>query len=243
MPSFSATGTMSVKGTAPDGKSGGLQIDMRVQHRDRLTRIDVLHITSLSTDQNANPLLAQLLPKGTIGVVIDQSKSLMTIWSTAHSLYYQTKLALPKAVTKHASKSGTSIWTTISNGLTSMTQYDSYSSSMDLTGHKTVNGHMASVFAFSNKSQKHGQKPQSTTGTFALADDLHGIPLHVDVSASAGALASATADLTQVTTTPPATTAFAIPKGYKKTTQLMQVLLDVSTPSPAAHTASAQLPH
>ena len=227
MPSFSATGTMNLKGQTPDGKSGTVQIQMRVAHRNLLTRVDVLRIVAAADDPNANTMMAQFIPKGTITVVVDQSKSLLTIWSSSHPYYYQSKLAVPKPTQKNNGKSSSSsIWTAISNGLSSMTKYDSYSSSIDLTGHKTVNGHTASVFAFTHKSQKHGEPAQTSSGTFALADDLNGIPLHADVTATGGPVASVSADLTQVSTSAPPASTFAIPKGYKKTTQLMNVLME-----------------
>lgn len=224
LPAFSATGTMVAKGTSPDGKNGTLQTQMRVLHRDKRWRIDLLQIAATADDPMMNAF-AQLLPKSALTFVADPAAKTLTIWSGAHPLYYQTALAIPKPhPSPHSSASPTPVWDNVMKQLNSMTQYDAFNESFTLTGHQTVNGHMASVYHFTSQMQKHGAKPQTTTGDVAFADDLSGLPLHLTADFKGDAAANVAIDLTQVSKEAPAAAQFVPPAGYKRTTNLGAVL-------------------
>jgi hypothetical protein len=217
---FSAAGTLNLGGES-SGKTMTFHTDMRVLHRDTRWRIDVSNVTANASDPNANSMMAAFLPKGTISLLIDPGKKLITMWSTMHPLYFQTKMALPTSKTKttHASGSPFDL-----NGLSSLTQYDVMNDTFSLTGHQTLNGRMASLFHFTSQTQKHGGKLEDVSGDLALADDLAGVPIHLALTAKGGLNGTMAIDLTSVSSGAPAANMFAPPAKYKKTTQPFEVL-------------------
>ncbi len=220
---FTAAGSLSVNAKREPDKTAAFQTAVRVLHRDTRWRIDVSNMTATASDPKTNAAAAQFLPKGTISLIIDPAKKLITTWSSMHALYFQTKMALPPAAKKKTTQATQSPL----DALNSLTQYDVLSESFALIGHQPVNGRTASVYHFTAQTQKHGGKPLNVTAGLALADDLHGVPIHLDFTASDTASAqSATVqiDLTAISLTAPEDALFHPPAGYKKTAQPLAVL-------------------
>ena len=224
---FSGAGKFGVKMTPAAGKTMSVDAQMRIAHKNMLTRIEVLSAAFSMTDADMNMSMGPISPTGRISIVVDQSKQQFTMWSSAHALYYQSKFSMSTLKSKMPSKARTSDpMSMIAGALTSMTKFDVYSSSFELTGHQLTNGHMSSIFTFTHKSQVHGQKLQTANGTVALADDFSGIPVHIDSTMDGPMSGSMSADLTSVSRSVPAQSEFSPPKNYKKTNNMMAILMN-----------------
>ena len=224
---FSGAGKFSVKMSPAAGKTMSFDAQVRVAHKNMLTRVEVLSAAFSMTDADMNMSMGPISPAGRISIVVDQSKQVFTMWSSAHALYYQSKFSMAVLKSKTPAKSHAfDPVSMIAGGLASMTKFDVYSSSFELTGHQRMNGHMTSVFAFMNKSQVHGQKLQTTNGTVALADDFSGIPVHLDSTMDGPMTGTVSADLTSVSRSVPAQSEFAPPKSYKRTNNMMSILMN-----------------
>lgn len=211
--SFSATGTASLDAVNGE-KTALIQARLRFGRRLGLTRIDVLSVTVTANNGKGN--ITMPLPQGTVSAVFNQSRESVAVWTSLQPLYYGTKLRLsPLGAVR------------LPVGLSALTKYQVLSFSLHLVDHETIDGHGASLFAFDAQTQKTGGKPQETTGHLALADDLAGLPIHADLTVGAGSpeTVSIEMDLTSISTSAPPVSAFAPPKGYKRTPQLMRVLM------------------
>lgn len=228
---FSGTGTLSGQATVAD-KTAGFGADLAVWRRANLLRIDLRKLTTSSQDPTSNALLSQLLPTGGVTLVFDQRSGMMTLWSSATHTYYRTKMTYtmpktkptPKPKASAKPKTPGSALDMIMKAAQNMTQYDVYSQSFELTGHQPVNGHMASVFHFISRTQKHADKLQQLDGNLALADDLSGIPLQFVATATGKMNGNLHADLLTITTAAPDAQLFALPKGYKPVKSPLEVL-------------------
>jgi hypothetical protein len=212
------------------GKSLGIQADVAVWARSGLVRLDLQKLALSSQDPSQNALLTQLLPTGGVTAVFNQKTQMITVWSAQSRSYYTTKLGLPHpnptATPKPKNPKATPTpAVSIMNALNSMTQYDVYSETFELTGHQQVNNHMASVFHFLSKTQKNGGKLQTVDGTLALADDLSGIPLQLVVQAAGNVNGNAHLDLLSFITTTPDAALFRIPAGYMKAKSILDVVM------------------
>lgn len=219
--SFSAGGWVSLRAVARE-KVATMQAEIEFAHSGSLTRVDLGNL-SVSAN-NGSGDVNEPLPAGTISAVVDQTRGLFLVWSSLRPLYYE-------------SKSTMSAWslTNVFNEMSSLTKYQVISFSLNLLGHQMVDGHMASVFELDSKVQKQGGKIQNTVGHVAFADDLSGLPIHEDFTIGAGepSTVAVQADLTRISTSAPPASAFAAPRGYAKTSQLLQVLMTLM-PSPPA---------
>jgi len=111
--------------------------------------------------------------------VYDRNTKTTTVWSDQKREYYQSKNA-PKHKATAAQKPQQPAVSPIDQILKathSTTEYDTFSESLNLTGHQTINGHMSSVFHLTMQTQKHGGPLRDLTGDMAFADDLSGIPV------------------------------------------------------------------
>lgn len=228
---FASTGTLSGQATITD-KTVGFEADLAVWRRSNRLRIDLRKLAASSQDPTSNALLSQLVPAGGITVLFDQRSSTITLWSSATHTYYRTKTTFtmpktkptPKPKPSAKPKARGSVLDMIMKAAQSMTEYDVYSQTFELSGHQPVNGHMASVFHFTSHTQKHGDNLQQIDGTLALADDLSGIPLQFVVTAMGKMTGNLRADLLTVTTTAPDAQLFALPNGYKPVKSPLEVL-------------------
>lgn len=228
---FSGTGRLTAQAVAT-GKTIGAQADVAVWARPGFVRFDLQKLSLSSADPSSSALLTQLLPTGGVTAVFNQKTQMVTIWSSQTQSYYSTKLAFPhpkpaaspKPKAKATPAPGSPV-TSIFKALDSMTQYDVYSSSFELTGHQPVNGHMASLFHFVSKTQKHGAKLETVNGDLALADDLSGIPLQLAVDASGSTNGNLKIDLLTFHTATPDMKLFAVPAGYKKAKSILEVVM------------------
>jgi hypothetical protein len=227
--SFSAVGSLSLKAEAP-GKSAGVRAEIHVAHDNMLTRIDVLNV-AMTADNGMGPV-SRSMPIGALSVVIDQAKGLLTLWSSKRPVYYQVKLPFQRSVVG------------VTNGLSALAHYDVVSASLNLVGHKVIDGHMASLLAFALKTKRRGGKLQSVVGHLALADDLSGMPLRADVAIGPGETKSVKIqmDLSSISAGVPSAAEFAFPKGYTRTTQLGVILAAIVPPPPSPRPTATQTP-
>jgi hypothetical protein len=227
--SFSATGKLTVQADAT-GKTINFEADMAVLRRPNLVRIDLQKLSIASQDPTTQMMLSQMLPRGGVSVLLDQRSNMLTIWSAQTHRYYRSKLILVRSKTARAPKAKATPAPKKSNFdvmnlLARMTQYDVYSQSFALTGHQTVNGHMASMFHLSSRTQKHGdRKVEGVEADLAFADDLSGIPLHLSMDATGNMNANLHADLLTIAAAAPSISLFRIPAGYKAAKSPLEVL-------------------
>lgn len=229
---FSGTGRMTAQAEF-SGKNVGVQADVAVWARSGLVRLDMQKLSLSSQDPAQNALLTQLLPTGGVTAVFNQKTQMVTVWSSQSRSYYTTKLsfphpkatATPKPQKPKATPSPKPPMVSIMNALDSMTQYDVYSETFELTGHQPVNNHLASVFHFLSKTQKHGGKLETVDGTLALADDLSGVPLQLVVQATGNVNGNAHLDLLSFSTVTPDAMLFRVPAGYTKAKSILDVVM------------------
>lgn len=228
---FSSTGRLVSKATLGE-KTFNVDADVAAWRRGGSLRIDLQKLTISTADPASSAMISQLLPSGGITVLFDQRTQMLTLWSAQTRTYYRTKVNLtvpkPKATPKPKGSpspkaSPPSPLSRILDVTNSMTQYDVYSETVELTGHHPVNGHMASVFHFSSKTQKHGGAMQQSAGDLALADDLSGIPLHFSVEATGNVAGTLSIDLLSISTATPDAKLFALPAGYKQVKSFFDV--------------------
>ncbi|HEY9180909.1 MAG TPA: hypothetical protein VIO32_09325 [Candidatus Baltobacteraceae bacterium] len=228
---FSGTGrlTSQVEFT---GKSMGLQADVAMWARPGLVRLDLQKMALSSQDPSQNALLTQLLPTGGVTALFNLKTQMMTVWSSQSHSYYTSTLNLLRPKSKPSGKpkpkatpAPNSPMNAFLKGLDSMTQYDVYSETIELTGHQPVNGHMASVFHFISKTQKHGGKLETINGNLALADDLSGIPLQLALDATGSMTGTMKMDLLTFAPSTPALSLFSVPAGYTKAKSILDVVM------------------
>lgn len=212
------------------GKTVGVQADVAVWARSGLVRLDLQKLSLSSQNPSQSALLTQLLPSGGVTALFNQKTQMVTVWSTQSRSYYTTKLAFPhpKQTPKPKKPKATPSpkpAVSFMNALKSMTEFDVYSETFELTGHQVVNNHAASVFHFLSKTQKHGGKLQTFDGTLALADDLSGIPVQLVMQATGNVNGNAHLDLLSFVTATPDITLFRIPAGYTKAKSILDVVM------------------
>lgn len=222
--SFSAAGWLSLKAVSRE-KIASLRAVIRVSHEHLLTRIDLGNVNATANDGKGE--VAQPFPSGTLTIVIDQGKRIFTLWSSRRPLYYESALTPSMSVS-------ISNATNVVSEMSAFTKFQLLSFSLNLIGHQPIDGHAASVFEIDSKVQKQGGKIQNTIGHVALADDLSGLPIHADVTIGAGEPSTVTMqmDLTAISTGAPALSQFMVPKAYKRTKRMLQILMALA---PAPH--------
>ncbi len=246
-PAFTATGTMSVNGTSGKGKSGALQMDVRVAHRDAFTRVDILKVAVTTQDPHANSAMPAMLPKGVVSALVNTANGTLTMWSSTGKYYYQMKLGSPGEHPKsHPPKSAArprSPFSDISAMLRATTQYDKFSSTTELVGDQLVNGHVSHVYHLTTIMQKHTDKtPQQIVANVAFADDLSGVPVHTDMTFTGTATAAMKMDLSAISLATPIASLFAPPVGYKRTDRFIMSIMGSAMPMPMPHPAPTKTP-
>ncbi|MFN2529207.1 MAG: hypothetical protein ABR584_10895 [Candidatus Baltobacteraceae bacterium] len=220
---FSSRGTLSVSANVMS-KPVSLNAEVAVWSKRGHARLDVLKF-STSGAQNPNAMVNQFLPAGTITVVYDQATKATTMWSDSKREYFQSK-AVPHAKLKPAQKPKEPAESPIDQILKatrSITEYDSFSESLNLTGHQIINGHISSLFHFRMQGQKHGGKLRDLTGDMAFADDLSGIPVRLWMISKGEFEGEVKLDLLSASAAVPDASLFKVPAGYKKVASIMQL--------------------
>lgn len=231
---FSSTGRLVSKATIGE-RTVNIEADVAAWRRAGFLRIDLQKLNVSAEDPSSSAILSQLVPSGGITVLFDQRTQMLTLWSAQTRTYYRTKVSFtgPKPKPKPTPKSKASpnpkasppsLLSRILEAANSMTQYDVYRQTFELAGHQPVNGHMASVFHFTSKTQKHGGKLQQATGDLALADDLSGIPVRFALEATGNVAGNVNIDLLSISTSTPDAKLFALPAGYKQVKTFFEVL-------------------
>ncbi|PZR58278.1 MAG: hypothetical protein DLM50_03975 [Candidatus Meridianibacter frigidus] len=207
--------------------------ELAVMASRRRVRLDVIHLEFFGGDSTAGALIAQFLPRGAVTFVYDQRARVATFWSDQKRVYYQTKTrALPMATSTPSPQpiaAPSSPLDQFLRGAKSMTEYDVFNQSLTLVGHEPVNGHTASVFHLMMHGQKHGGAAQDLIGDVALADDLSGIPVRLWFTGTGEHAGMVKLDLTSASLGTPDESVFAVPRGYRKVDDVLQVL----APSPS----------
>ncbi len=193
----------------------------------RRFRLDLLGVALTSRDPKMQAAATKYLPQGTITFVYD-SGTLM-LWSDRKRVYYVSKGGLQAPRTrptpaKSPSPAPASPFGGILTLTRSVTQYEMFSQSVNLVGHRPVNGHMSTVFHFEQHSKKRGETPLQMTGDIAFADDMSGIPVRLWTNMKYIFDGSFKLDLTDVSTTPPDARVFSVPRGYRKVGSFVDVL-------------------
>ena len=226
---FSASGTLGAQ-SAVAGSPASLQANVNVMNNGSRVRIDLLKFVLTGGDPTMNAMITKAIPQGGLSLVFDQKTHVATIWSTAKKVYYQSQriditrsAATPKPKATPASDVDSFL-----KFMKGMTELDSFTGTINLAGHKTVNGQMASVFDYDVKMQKHGGKPAHVTMELALADGLSGIPIHFTVNAegntAGGSAMNLAIDLQSISLEAPAPSNFDVPAGFKKVKQIMELI-------------------
>ncbi|GAC1356183.1 MAG: hypothetical protein NVSMB31_16800 [Vulcanimicrobiaceae bacterium] len=223
---FSGKGTLAVEAMVSDSPLK-LGVEIAVMYGTHKLRVDLLHLDMSGNSPSTGAMMTQLLPQGTITLVYDQKTGTATLWSEQKHLYYQTKVGNVRHASKptpHPTEPQVSPLDQILHATKTITEYDLFNQSISLVGHQAVNGHMSTLFRYTQQSQKHADKLQDVSGEVALADDLSGIPIRFWATAKGKYDGSVKLDLLSASLAQPAASVFAIPRGYKKVKEIMELL-------------------
>ena len=193
-------------------------------------RLDVQALTPVGTDPTVGAFLASALPIHSFTYMYDGVTSTTSAYSNDNHTYYQeTKRALSGAPTTVAQTgSGSDPLSMIAMYGRLLRDDKTFSATLDLAGHTTTNGHLATNVNLEFKQQKTGGALQDYRAHLALADDLDGFPVQIALD-SVGAKSTDFAgalrlDLTNVQRAAPASGTFAIPNGFTRVNSLGEVL-------------------
>lgn len=220
---FTSRGTLSIEADVMSNAIS-LNAEVAVRAKSGHIRLDVLKFAT-SGAQGSNAMVNQFLPTGTVSVVYDQRTKTTTVWSDSKREYYQSKTTpRPKAkATPKPKESEQSPLDQILKVTRSVTEYDTFASSMNLVGHQMINGHIASLFHLTIQSQKHGGKLYDLTGDMAFADDLSGIPVRAWITSKGEFNGAVKLDLLSASTEVADSSVFKLPGGYKRVTSFMEL--------------------
>ncbi len=185
-------------------------------HRGAFTRVDVIDLSAVASAGGHN--VAMPLPFEGLHFVVDGARGTFAVWSSRSPRYYSGRLKTNRSAFQVAN---------VTSALSPLTQFSLLSISLNLIGDQTSNGHPVSAFEFEAKTRKRGAATATdVTGHVDLGDDVSGFPIHADATITSGSAAKVTIamDVTALSASAPPLSAFAPPKGYKRTGHIADVL-------------------
>lgn len=226
IPGLRSSGTIVVQATV-QGSPVNVDGNVALYHKGPLYRLDLLSLAG--SDASASALATTMIGPGGASVVYNGATGETIVWSATTRSYYV--LAPAQASGTNAAASGAT--PAPSDPLSALARIaqalqNAQSASIQLVGHRTVNGHPATDVDVILRRQLPGKPPEDYRAQVALADDLGDFPLQIAFSSNPGSPStvggSFKLDLTTIQREVPDDRTFAVPQGYTRATALSGVL-------------------
>ncbi|HTJ25324.1 MAG TPA: hypothetical protein VMA36_04075 [Candidatus Limnocylindria bacterium] len=241
MPGLRSGGTLVVSARV-EGQPLNLGGNVALYHKGALYRLDLLSLGFPGTSSEVSAIAASVLAPGGITLVYDGTTGAVTAWSSASRSYYPVtqprgQTAPPNAPPPSAAPGGSggdplAVLANVAGALR-----DVQTATIQLLGHKPLNGHPTTDIDVQMKRQQPGKPLEDYHAQLALADDLSDFPVQIAFSSvpptASSFGGSMRLDLTDVQPAAPDDAMFAVPAGYARAASLSAVLGHVNlTPSP-----------
>ncbi len=234
VPGLRSSGTLVVSANI-SGEPVNVGGNVALYHKGALYRLDVLSLGFPGTSSGISALASSLIGPGGVTLLYDGTSGAMTAWSNQNKTYYQMAPARAQSAAGAAAAASAAAGAVASQadplaGLATLatTLHDVQNASIQLTGHKTVNGHPTTGIDVQLKRQLPGKPVEDYHAQLALADDLGDFPVQIAFASVPATKQSfggtMRLDLTSVVREDPADSVFAIPTGYTRVSSLSGVL-------------------
>jgi hypothetical protein len=224
-----------------EGQPLNLGGNVALYRKGALYRLDLLSLGFPGTSSEVSALTASLLAPGGITLVYDGTTGAVTAWSSASHSYYPMTPARSTASSANgptgAASSGSGSDPLAVLGGVARARRDVQTPTIQLLGHKTLNGHPTTDIDVQMKRQRPGKPLEDYHAQIALADDLGAFPVQIAFSSvpptASSFGGSMRLDLTDVQPAAPDDAMFAVPAGYTRAASLSALLGHINlSPSP-----------
>jgi hypothetical protein len=224
-----------------EGQPLNLGGNIALYRKGALYRLDVLSLGIPGTSSEISAAATALLGPGGITLVYDATTGAVTAWSTESRSWYPVtpphaqQHGATAAVPPPDAASGSDPLAALAGVGAALR--DVQAATIQLLGHKTVNGHPTTDVDVQMKRQRPGKPFEDYHAQVALADDLSDFPVQIafsSVPATATAFGgSMKLDLTDVQPATPDDAMFVVPSGYARAASLSAVLGQVNLTVPS----------
>jgi hypothetical protein len=230
VPGLRSSGTLVVSANV-SGEPIDVGGNVALYHKGTLYRLDVLSLGFPGTSGGISALASTLIGPGGVSLLYDGATGATTAWSNQNRSYFP--MTAPRSSSAGAAPAAPSTPSAPGDplaGLASLAsaQHDVQSATIQLTGHKVVNGHPTTDIDVQMKRQLPGKPLEDYHAQVALADDLGDFPVQIafaSVPATKQAFGGTMKlDLTTVVRETPDDAVFTVPAGYTRATSLSGVL-------------------
>jgi hypothetical protein len=230
VPGLRSSGTLVVSANV-SGEPINVGGNVALYHKGTLYRLDVLTLGFPGTSGGLSALASTLIGPGGVSVLYDGATGAATAWSNQNKTYYQ--MTAPRAAAPGAAAPAPSAPAAPNDPLASLASlatilHDVQNATIQLTGHKVVNGHPTTDIDVQLKRQMPGKPLEDYHAQVALADDLGDFPVQIafaSVPATKQAFGGTMKlDLTSIVRGDPDDAVFAVPTGYTRASSLSGVL-------------------
>lgn len=231
VPSLRSSGTLVVQANV-QGQPLDIGGNVALYHKNDLYRLDVLSLGFPGTDKGLSALASTLIGPGGVTLVYDAANGAMTAWSATNRTYFpmspprapQGGASAAPAVPSNASpRDPLSALASVAKALENV-----QTATIQLTGHRTVNGHPTTDVDVQMKRHLPGKSPEDYHAQVALADDLGDFPVQIafeSTPATKDAMGGKfRLDLTSIQPDTPDDNVFVVPQGYSRASSLSGVL-------------------
>ncbi len=229
IPGLRASGTVVIQANL-QGQPVNVGGNVALFHKGAAYRLDLLSLGFPGTSGDLSALASTLLGPGGVTVVYDGANGSITAWSSANRTYYASSPARapapPPAPSTASAASGGDPLAALAGVAAALR--DVQSATIQLTGHRSVNGHPTTGLDVQMKRQLPGKAPESYHAQLALADDLDGFPIQLTLQSipptPAAFGGTMKLDLTSVQPDDPDDATFRVPPGYTRVPSLAGVM-------------------
>jgi hypothetical protein len=231
IPGLRATGTLVVQANV-QGAPLNVGGNVALFHKGSLYRLDVLSLGFPGTSGDLSALAATLIGPGGVSALYDGATGALTAWSNGNRTYYTETPARPAAPASTAA-AGANAPAASGDPLSALAGVasvlrDVQTATIQLVGHSTVNGHVATNLDLQLKRQRPGKPLENYHAQLSLADDLNEFPVQItiqSVPATTNAFGgTAKLDLTSIQADNPDDSLFVVPQGYTRVDSIAGVL-------------------
>lgn len=230
IPGLRSSGTLVVQANV-QGQPLDIGGNVALYHKNDLYRLDVLSLGFPGTDKSLSALASTLIGPGGVTLVYDAADGAMTAWSTTNHTYFpmsppraqQSGAPAPAAPSNASPGDPLSALATVAKALENV-----QTATIQLTGHRTVNGHPTTDVDVQMKRRLPGKPLEDYHAQVALADDLGDFPVQIAFESTPPTKDAMGGkfrlDLTSIQRDTPDDNMFVVPQGYTRASSLSGVL-------------------
>jgi hypothetical protein len=233
LPGIRASGTL-VTQVSVSGTPVSLGGDISMYHKGAEYRLDVHDVRFPGADATTAALMQQFLPAGGISILYNGATGSAVAWSTAARSYYVIQSGMasngPPSLLSSSAPSTPAAQGDPLAGIAAIASVmrDMETASVQLTGHRAINGHPTTDVDVQMRRQLPGKPAEDYHAQIAFADDLSGFPVQMTLQSiaptSSGFGGTVKIDLTTVEQATPNDAVFVMPPGYTRVTGLQGLL-------------------